>query len=1061
MRPIKFDDLLNWIINEYKNYHSIFGIAFEKFYFKKNYHTLKIFNQNIETPVGPAAGPHTQLAQNIISAYLVGGRFIELKTVQVLDDLRIDKPCIDAEDEGFNVEWSQELSLVQSNEEYVKAWILIHILNKIFHFSPIEDRAFIFNMSVGYNLEGIKSTKMDDFINQIKDASQNEFFNFYKADLTNKLKNGSLLNLLKNGFGIEHIVDDEIEECIECLENISPNISNSVTLSTMHGCPPYEIESISKYLIKEKGLHTYVKLNPTLLGFDFVKDTLHSLGYSSIALDENSFNNDLQFKDAILMLSKLTQFAKDNGKEFGIKLSNTLGTKNTKYKLHGNEMFLSGRALFPLTINLAYILSEEFNGQLNISFSGGSSIHNVKDILATGIYPVTMVTELLKPGGYERLLQIANEVNDEEEDEIRKPEFRTQNKEDGIDVEKLRKLAESSLNDHYYKKESREVTSIKINKSLPIVDCYVPPCTEGCPIHQDIPEYIRLIEEKRYNEAFELIISKNPLPHITGYICDHQCMLHCTRWDYDTPVLIRDLKRFAAEKGYNSYWTNFNNIIQKEFNNVKVAIIGAGPSGLSAGYFLAKAGFDVTIFEKTQKAGGTVQHIIPNFRIPQSAIENDINLIKAFGVKFQFGSKVNQSIDELKKDGFSYIYIAIGAGKSKTLKLDGKDTGIYDSIDFLTRVNNREIINLGYTVAVIGGGNSAMDSARAAMRCKGVDKVYIIYRRTKDFMPADKEEFQAALQDRIIFRDLLTPISFTNGKLKCQKMKLDIIDTDGRRKVIPIENSFEEVETDSIISAIGEEVDLDILNQNGIYVYNNIFTETNLENVYIGGDALRGPATVIEAIADGRKTADAIILKENLERSDNHNHIIDSDLLESDIRERKGFITPQNKTDLLSESKRCLGCNFICNKCIEVCPNRANIEIKMMDIPIPRFLYSQIKFKDKYQILHIDGICNECGNCETFCPYNGSPYKEKLTLYWSEENFANSKNDGFIFLSKPSDNIIAFRIRIKTGEGIIRYDKINKLIKWDSNLVREENLIKYINIAINVHNHYPYLMIEK
>lgn len=1064
LQTIKFNYLLNWIIKEYKTHHSIFGIPFEKFYFKKNFNTLKIFEENIETPVGPAAGPHTQLTQNIISAYLVGGRFFELKTTQISDEHKIDKPSIDAEDEGYNIEWSCELSLSQSYEEYVKAWILIHILNKIFHLSPIEERSFIFNMSVGSNLERIKSERMDKFINQLKDASQNELFNSLKGYLLNKFKDGSLQDLLRIGFGIEHIVDDEIEECIQCLESIPSNISNSVTLSAMHGCTPEEIEVITKYLIKEKGLHTYVKLNPTLLGYEFVNDTLHSLGYSYIALDEDSFRHDLQYKDTIPMITRLTQFAKENGKEFGIKLSNALRTKNKKGKLPGNEIYLSGRPLFPLTINLAYILAEEFKGQINISFSGGSSFHNVKDILKTGIYPVTLATDLLKPGGYEKLFQIANEISREEEPGIQYSQLRAHNSGIRIDLEKLGELAEHSLNDPYYKKEECEVTSIKIEKPLPILDCYIAPCVEACPIHQDVPEYIRLIEEERFDEAFELIISKNPLPHITGYICNHQCMSHCTRRDYDASLLIRDLKRFTSEKGFRNYFDNFNNRInnpaKNDFSKIKVAVIGAGPSGLSASYFLAKAGFDVTVFEMTDKAGGTVQNVIPNFRIPQSAIENDLKLIKILGVKFQFDSKSIFSIDELKKDGYTFIYIAIGAVKSKELSLKGDNTRVYNAIDFLKRYHNKEIIDLGHTVAVIGEGYSAFDGARAALRCKGVDKTYIINRKAKEFTNTGNEEFQDAQKDGIIFKELLVPVEFSNGKLKCRKLKPGIIDKDGRRKDNPPENTFEEIETDSVILAVGGEIDSAILKQNGISI-NNKSIETNIENVFIGGDALRKPATVIEAIADGKKAAEAIMLKENLERSNNRKYNFDYNRLEYDIRERKGNISYQNKNDLLNESKRCLSCNYICNKCIEVCPNRANVAIKISDIPIPRFLYSQIKFKDKYQILHVDGMCNECGNCETFCPYNGSPFKDKFTIYWGEEDFINSSNDGFLFLSNPLENIITFRIRIKSGVGIIKFDQISKLIKWDSNLIREENLIKYINVVLNVHKHYPYLMIEK
>ncbi|MCX6150841.1 MAG: putative selenate reductase subunit YgfK [Ignavibacteriales bacterium] len=1065
MRTIEFHHLLNWIFNEYKNHKSIFGIPSEKFFFKKDFKTLEVFGELLETPIGPAAGPHTQLAQNIISAFLTGGRFFELKTVQILDNLEIDKPCIDAEDEGYNVEWSQELSLGESYDEYIKAWILIHLLNEIFHFSPLEEKGFIFNMSVGYDLKGIKSPGMDTFINQLKDASINKTFNTYKESLLALLKNGYYKNLLKNGFGIEHIFDDKIEICIECLERITPNISNSVTLSTMHGCPPDEIEAIAKYLIKEKGLHTYVKLNPTLLGYEFVENTLRSLGYKYVQLDKDAFNHDLQFTGAVPMLNRLKEFAKENNREFGVKLSNTLGMKNKKGALPGSDMYMSGRALYPLTINLASKLASEFNGDLNISFSGGGSIHNAEKILSAGIYPITFVTDLLKPGGYNRLYQITEQVTRVWELEPRGRK---------INFDKLKSLAEYSLTDIDYRKDAREINSIKVPLKLPQLDCYIAPCQEACPIHQDVAEYIQLIEENRFEEAFEVVTAKNPLPHITGYICDHQCMYHCTRWDYESPVLIRDLKKIAAEKGFPEYLEKLGARSQKSVKNnsaaVKVAVIGSGPSGLAAGYFLAKSGFEVTIFEKTEKAGGTVQHVIPNFRLPQDAIDKDIEFIKLFGVKFEFGISSDFSLDELRNQGFKYFYLAIGAGKSRELKLAGNNKNVLDAISFLKQFHKDEKPVLGKTVAVVGGGNSAMDGARAAIRCCGVEKVYIIYRRTKEFMPADKEEFDAAINDGVIFKELLLPVEFSSNKLQCQKMILGGIESDGRRKVLPAENEFTEIEVDSVISAIGEVVELDILKKNNLsldksssIITNNTTNETELENVFIGGDALRGPATVVEAIADGKKTADAIIRKENIKLEENYQIKFDLTKREKTLIKRKGVVSVQSESDLILESSRCLSCNFICNKCVEVCPNRSNIAIEISDLAFrqtgsPTLRFSDSQFKDKYQILHIDGMCNECGNCETFCPYTGAPYKNKFTLFWSDDNFNKSKNDGFYLRPSKSENIQAFKIRLASVEGEFEFDKSSNLIGWNSELYESAGFSKYTTLILNIYKNYSYLL---
>jgi len=1033
MKPVPFQKLLDWIFQEYINQKSIFGIPSSKFYHVKEKGDEKIFDECLETPIGPAAGPHTQLTQNIICAYLTGGRFFELKTVQKLDDLKIDKPCIDATDEGYNVEWSQELKLDESYDEYVKAWFLIHLIKNLFGLSESK-RGFVFNMSVGYDLDGIKTPRMDRFIEELKDVSKNELFSNYKTILIKQISNGKLL---ESDFGFDKI---KLEKLISEIENISPHISNSVTLSTMHGCPPHEIESIAKYLIKEKGLHTYVKLNPTLLGYDFVNDTLHKLGYNYIHLDKNSFDHDIHYQDAIPMINRLRSFASAYNKTFGIKLSNTLGVKNTIQALPGDDMYMSGRSLYPLTINLAYKLANEFNGEINISYSGGANNNNIKEILGTGIRPVTFATELLKPGGYLRLSQIAETI---EKNSSKIEQGSRKN------TAHLKILAEASLLDKHYSKEKREINSIKIPKSLPVFDCYIAPCQEACPIHQDVASYIKLVEQKRYEEAYELIVSKNPLPHITGYICDHQCMYHCTRWDYDDPVLIRDLKKEVALNGFDSYINKFNDTFfarnektkqseeidcfsrlsrDRNDNNIKVAVIGAGPSGLSAAYFLAKAGFNVTILEKEMNAGGIVQNVLPRFRLPKEAIEKDIEFIEKHGIRFVFGFNPNFSIDKLKKEGYKYIYLAIGAEASNKIIIDGNNENIFDAIEFLKDYHNDHSIKPGKNVAVIGGGNSAMDSARAASRYKGVKKVYLIYRRTKEQMPADKEEFNAALNDGVVFKELLLPVRFSKGFLICQKMKLSDTGSDGRRNVMPVDGEYEEIRIDSVVSAIGEKVETGFLTKNKIQFENNRVkvsetNETMLENVFIGGDALRGPSTVVESIADGKKAADAIIKKENIKAklySIKHYFVNDQQLVE-DLGIRKGEIANQTRTNFTLEAGRCLGCNFICNKCVEVCPNRANVAI----------ISNSDSFKDKYQIIHLDQLCNECGNCETFCPYQGKPYKEKFTFFKSKIDYSNSTNDGFFFVN--DNNLTTVNVKLKSENGTIVFNKNGEVVQTTIN----------------------------
>ncbi len=270
MKVQPFGVLLNWILRELEANDSIFGIHRSLFYKPQPdaAWSTEMFGHHLATPVGPAAGPHTQLAQNIIAAWLSGGRFIELKTVQIMDELEIPRPCIDMEDEGYNVEWSQELKLDQSVWEYVNAWVLIHVLRRVLGF---EDLPFgtIFNMSVGYNLEGIRTAPMQRFMARIEDASSEV------AQLQETLR-----AQFPRFAGIE----------------IPSQLTNSVTLSTMHGCPPDEIEAICRYMLEERELHTFVKLNPTLLGKETVMGILHDqLGFHEIHIPDSVFEHDLKY----------------------------------------------------------------------------------------------------------------------------------------------------------------------------------------------------------------------------------------------------------------------------------------------------------------------------------------------------------------------------------------------------------------------------------------------------------------------------------------------------------------------------------------------------------------------------------------------------------------------------------------------------------------------------------------------------------------------------------------------------------------------------------------------
>ncbi len=953
MRLIPFEKMLSWVTGELKEKESIFGIHKSKFYYNKSGKFIELFGEKLASPVGPAAGPNSQLTQNIVAAYLTGCRFIELKTVQKLDgeDLPVSKPCIYAQDECYNVEWSTELRVPDAFNEYIKAWFLLHVLMKELGLS--DQRDFMFNMSVGYDLEGIKSPKMDAYIEGMRNASTTEIWKECREAL---LSNMHLFSRFSK----------------EDLDRISPVVCPSITLSTLHGCPPQEIERIANYFLKEKNLHTFVKMNPTLLGEKFVRETLDAMGYDYITLNSHHFIHDLQFADGVAMLKRLKAVGRELNLDVGVKLTNTLPVKILNQELPGEEMYMSGRSLYALSISLAGKLAEELKGDLQISYSGGIDFFNIDKVLEVGIQPITFATTILKPGGYERITQMAKKV-----EEQLKGAFA------GIDTVKLKNLAESVLSDKHHLKELRPVNSRKLSSKLPIYDCAIAPCTIGCPINQQIPQYVALVGDKKYDEAFSVIVNDNASPAITGSICDHQCQYKCTRLDYDESVLIRDMKKTAVLNAQDKYVSEIKPSAIR--SNKKAAVVGAGAAGLATAMFLRRNGMEVTVMDKKDRPYGIVEYVIPEFRIASDMIQKDLELVKKQGVKFELGIDENFSVNELKK-AYDYVVVAVGAWKPGQVSLkEGREKTV-NAIAFLESYKaGKGNVSLGKHVCVIGGGNVAMDAARAAKRVPGVESVSIVYRRTRQYMPADHEEIQLALSEGIIFRELLAPASCKDGKLVCEEMTLGDRDASGRRSPVATGNTTE-LDADSVIVAVGERVDGDLLTRNGIELDSkgfpkvNAACETNISGVYVAGDVKKGPATIVKAIADGKAVAKDILAKEGLSADFEKK---DVPFNEAELYERKGVLKDPICSE--KESERCLNCGMICELCVDVCPNRANAVI-----------FTDGGFASKHQIIHLDGMCNECGNCGIFCPHEGNPYKDKVTVFWSEEDFNDSTNKGFL-----------------------------------------------------------------
>ena len=933
MTPIPFRELMTWITTEYRRDGAVFGVHKP---YKAGVKKLPIFGETIETPFGPAAGPNTQLAQNIIAGYFAGARFFELKTVQKMDgaDLAacINRPCILAEDECYNCEWSTELYVQQAFEEYVKAWCALKIMAKVYGLG--DPNGFVFNMSVGYDLAGIQGEKIDTFLNGMVDASKTPIFQ-------------ECIAVLKEFFPGES----------DYIDTITPHVSGSVTVSTLHGCPPDEIERIASYLLEKKHLHTFVKCNPTILGYETARSILDSMGYDYIAFDDHHFKEDLQYSDAVPMFHRLQALADREGLEFGLKLSNTFPVDVKAGELPSEEMYMAGKSLFPLTTTMAAMMAKEFGGKLRLSYAGGADAFNIDKLFACGIWPITMATTELKPGGYQRFTQIGDKL-----DALDFKPFT------GVDVVGIEALSLAARSDKYHVKAIKPLPRRKLLEKVPLMDCFTAPCKGGCPIHQDIPEYIELCRKGAYASALRLITEKNPLPFITGTICAHNCMTKCMRNYYDEPVNIRATKLVAAEKGYDAYMSKITPPAPVT-DGRKVAVIGGGPTGMSAAYFVGRAGIPVTLFEKADRLGGIVRQVIPAFRISDEAIDKDVALMEKMGVEVKLNTEA-PSVAELKAQGYTHIFFAVGAWKAGRLDIPGN---VVPVIGWLRDMKAGKDVSLGH-VAVVGGGNTAMDAARAALRA-GAKSSTLVYRRTKKYMPADAEELEMAIADGVEFLELVAPVEQKDGKLICEKMKLGDPDDKGRRKPVPT-GEMVEIPCDTVVSAVGEKVESEVFTRNGITVDEKGIPafKTNLEGVYAGGDAMRGPATVVEGIADAQYFANAVI-------GEAHKFAIPAKAVATreEAVAKKGVLCESAKC----EGDRCLTCNVVCQVCADVCPNRANVVIELPD--------------GRQQILHVDRMCNECGNCAVFCPYDSAPYREKFTLFLTREGFDESvNNQGFL-----------------------------------------------------------------
>ncbi|MBE3073272.1 MAG: FAD-dependent oxidoreductase, partial [Acidobacteria bacterium] len=656
---------------------------------------------------------------------------------------------------------------------------------------------------------------------------------------------------------------------------------------------------------------------------------------------------------------------------------------------------------------------------------------NVVTILSCGALPVTGCTDLLKPGGYGRMTQWLENLGVA----MRERGARSVAEFASDKLASVCRAAADALASPRYRKSAFPHGLPKARSGLGLWDCVVAPCVEACAVEQDVPEYAWLIAQGEYDRALEVILARNPLPGVTGYVCTRLCQTRCTRNDYEESVAIRALKRIAEERGRADYASK-----RRLPTGRRVAVIGSGPSGLAAAACLALNGVRATIFEARDVPGGMMR-VVPLFRVPQEIIQRDIDRITALGVEITLNTRVAGPPEDLLQQGFDAVYLASGFQREAPLRVPGADgPGVVPALQLLDRSRRGERVDLGKQVVVIGGGDTAMDAARTSQRFTG-HPVTVLYRRTRHEMPAAEEELEGTLEEGNILEELVSPIEIlrVGGAvvgIRCVRNTLGEPGPDGRRSPVAIPGSEFVIPCDSVIVAVGQLPELAFLDgsrvkrhRGGGVLVDDTTRSVGPVGVYAGGDVVIEPGSIIAACADGRQAAEAICAHLGVsfaQPSSRPPILSEQDILGvKTVRARKiaqvkpGMLPAAERADFglieatfteqqaRIEALRCVQCTAFCDKCVEVCPNRANYTFRVQPVhwTLPVLAggtkgpsvagTEEFRITQNRQILHVDDFCNECDNCQTFCVHQGKPYAEKPRLFLDAGLFAAEDSNAF------------------------------------------------------------------
>jgi len=579
----------------------------------------------------------------------------------------------------------------------------------------------------------------------------------------------------------------------------------------------------------------------------------------------------------------------------------------------------------------------------------------------------------------------------------------------------------------------------KTRRKLGLFDCIQAPCVDQCPVNQKVPQYMQAVRQGDFAEALSLTRADNPIASTLGRVCDHLCENTCIRTHLDEPLAIRDIKRFIMDREKQAGPLTQTPLQGNKGGGKKIAIIGAGPGGMATASELALAGCAVEIFEMHPYAGGMVGGAIPEFRLPQAVFDQDLDRLANLGVRIHYNMKAGQDIllSQLRRKGFEHVVIMAGAQLGKKLGLDGEECdGVMDALYFLRKAKEGQPAHIGKRVGIIGAGDTAMDCARTAWR-QSDSRVSVIYRRTIDQMPADREEVALLAEEGIEVLELAKPQQLIIGDsalraLLCRRMEYrGERDASGRKIPYEVPGSDFEVPLDTLILAISQHAILDFFDEEPIAVNRRGYIEadpetfeTSVPGVYAGGDVANdGPSSIVEAAADGKAIAGSILNQPSFNTEPVQ--VFDTtELLRRRSRRQWRVPVPHTALDerhnfnevmltydeqqARAEADRCLDCHEFCSLCVGVCPNLAlqTWQTEPFEAVLPDLQLGQEgirtgsgkawRVEQAFQIAVLTDFCNECGNCTTFCPTAGEPYRDKPRLYLDRAEFEAQEDNAFM-----------------------------------------------------------------